>query len=339
VTLRRAVSPAGEIEPASRTAAMEAAAQGWKSNYDSAHFGFGDPPRYPQPELLRFLLRRGAADRDLALGALRGLAAGALRDPLTGGFFRYLSDAEGTMPYPQKILSDQARLALAFLDAQQISADPRFAAAARGALDYALHHLAHADGTFASAEDGTDKIPVLDDRAAADGHGFLLAALAQAGNVLDDTHYLDLARHLGRTAQDRFLMPNGDVRHFADGGVAASPADYAALALGFRTLARAAEDRPSGILADRLLARCGQIFLDPAAGLYAACPAEPTVGVFVRAPAYLLTDNTPSPESLALLAGAAPETANALVRGLARRMADDGTAAGDTLLALAAFSR
>jgi uncharacterized protein YyaL (SSP411 family) len=337
-TLRHAAAPsAGAVDPAKLAAAVEAAAQGWKAKYDSAHAGFGDLPRYPQPELLRFLLRRGAADRNLALGALRGLAAGGLRDPLTGGFFRYVSDPEGNTPYPQKTLSDQARLVLAFLDAQQASADPRFVAAARGALDYVLHHLAHADGTFASAEDGTDRVAARDERAAADDHGLLLAALARAGEVLPGTRYLDLARRLGRTAQDRFLMPNGDVRHFAGGGSVASPADYAALALGFSTLARAGKDEEAAALADRLLSRCDLLFLESKAGIYGACPAELPAGVFARAPAYILAGTGPSPESLALQAGAAPETANALVRGLARRLADDGTASGDTLLALPAF--
>jgi uncharacterized protein YyaL (SSP411 family) len=338
-TLRHAAAPsAGPIDPSRLAEAIDTAARGWKTKYDAPHSGFGDPPRYPQPELLRFLLRRGGADRALALGALRGAAGGALRDPLTGGFFRYVSDQEGQTSYPQKTLSDQARLVLAFLDAQEASADPRFLAASRGALDYVLHRLGRADGTFASAEDGTDKIPMRDERVAADDQGLLLAALARAGEVLGDARYLEMARRLGKTVQARFVMPDGDVRHFAAGSAAAAPADYTALALGFRTLAGVAKDRQSGVLADRLLARCDQLFLEVAAGLYGACPAKLPAGVFIRAPAYLLADNGPSPESLALMAGPAPATAKTLERGLARRMTEDGTASGDTLLALDSIS-
>ena len=48
---------------------------------------------------------------------------GGLRDPLDGGFFRYAIDAEWRYPYFQKTLADQARLALAFLDAAKVSGD------------------------------------------------------------------------------------------------------------------------------------------------------------------------------------------------------------------------
>jgi uncharacterized protein YyaL (SSP411 family) len=137
---------------------LSAAATAWRARYDAAHGGFADTPKNPEPELLRFLLKQSPADRDAALATLRAIAGSALRDPLDGGFFRYASDAAWHLPYQQKTLADQARLAFAFLDGAKTSAPdaPAFAAAARGALDYALKRLAHPDGTFAGAEDATD---------------------------------------------------------------------------------------------------------------------------------------------------------------------------------------
>ena len=134
---------------------LSAAADAWRAQFDAAHGGFSEPPKYPEPELLRFLLRRSPADRAAALATLRVLASSALRDPLDGGFFRYATDAAWRLPSQQKILSDQARLALAFLDAAQGDDAKAFTAAARGALDYALTRLGRADGTFAAAEDAT----------------------------------------------------------------------------------------------------------------------------------------------------------------------------------------
>jgi uncharacterized protein YyaL (SSP411 family) len=136
-------------------ARLSAAAAAWRSALDAQHGGFGDPPRTPEPELLRFLLGQSPADRDAALLTLRSVAAGALRDPLDGGFFRYASDAAWRIPYPQKELSDQARLALAFLDGARYSDAESFGACARGALDYALGRLARPDGTFAATVDAT----------------------------------------------------------------------------------------------------------------------------------------------------------------------------------------
>jgi uncharacterized protein YyaL (SSP411 family) len=134
---------------------LAAAAGAWMTVFDPQRGGFGDVPRLPEPELLRFLLRQPGASREAALATLRAISSSALRDPLDSGFFRYASDASGRIPYPQKTLADQARIALAFLDGAQ-GADARaFQSCARGALDYALGRLGHPDGTFASAVDAT----------------------------------------------------------------------------------------------------------------------------------------------------------------------------------------
>jgi uncharacterized protein YyaL (SSP411 family) len=130
-------------------------ATAWRGTYDEANAGFGQAPKGTEPELLRFLLRQSPADRDAALATLRAIVNGAVRDPLDGGFFSRATDAAWRVPYFQKILADQARMALACLDAAQVSGDATLAQAARGALDYALTRLALPAGGFAAAEDGT----------------------------------------------------------------------------------------------------------------------------------------------------------------------------------------
>jgi uncharacterized protein len=134
---------------------LTAAAEAWRGQFDATQGGFGEAPKRPEPELLRFLLRQSPADRAAALATLHALAGSALRDPLDGGFFRYATDAAWRLPYQQKVLSDQARLALAYLDAAAGEETRAFVAAARGALDYALARLARTDGTFTAAEDAT----------------------------------------------------------------------------------------------------------------------------------------------------------------------------------------
>jgi uncharacterized protein len=136
-------------------AQLTAAAETWRGQFDVAHGGFGEAPKRPEPELLRFLLRQSPADRAAAQATLHALAGSALRDPLDGGFFRYATDAAWRLPYQQKTLSDQARLALAYFDAAAGEETRAFTAVARGALDYALARLARTDGTFAAAEDAT----------------------------------------------------------------------------------------------------------------------------------------------------------------------------------------
>jgi uncharacterized protein YyaL (SSP411 family) len=164
---RRAAEAVAQLTPAARSeppaawsrdrsaARLSTAAGAWRDVFDSALGGYGDPPRLPEPELNRFLLRRSGPDRDAALMTLRALSASAVRDPLDGGFFRYSSDAAWHLPYPQKILADQARIALAFLDAAQGPDAGNFRSCARGALDFALSRFSRPDGTFAASQDAT----------------------------------------------------------------------------------------------------------------------------------------------------------------------------------------
>jgi uncharacterized protein len=167
VCRKRAAEAVSQLTPGARSAPPSAwttersrarlsvAAKAWLDSLDPERGGFGDLPKDPEPELVRFLLRQSAADRDAALKTLRALSKSAVRDPLDGGFFRYATDAGWSLPCPQKTLPDQARLALAFLDAAQGPDARNFERCARGALDFALSRLALPDGTFAAAIDAT----------------------------------------------------------------------------------------------------------------------------------------------------------------------------------------
>jgi uncharacterized protein YyaL (SSP411 family) len=163
---RRALDAAAQLAPATRAEPhswspektalrLSAAAGAWRAVFDGNHGGFGDLPRAPEPELLRFLLRQSPADRQAAISTLRALSSSAVRDPLDGGFFRYAADAAWRVPYPQKTLADQARIALAYIDAANGPDAKAFELSARGALDFALGRLARPDGTFAAAQDAT----------------------------------------------------------------------------------------------------------------------------------------------------------------------------------------
>ncbi len=143
------------LTPAALTEKLAQAAAAWRATFDAPHAGFGTGPKSPEPELLRFLLHGSKEDRELALTSLRAILASAVHDPLDGGFFSRATDSAWRIPYMQKTLADQARLALACLDAAQSTGDAAFARAARGALDYALARLALPDGGFAAAEDAT----------------------------------------------------------------------------------------------------------------------------------------------------------------------------------------
>src|SRR5438034_8808636 len=76
-----------------------------------------------------------------------------MRDPRGGGFHRFSVGAALRVPHFEKMLYDQAQLALAYLDASQITNDPFYAEVAEDTLLYVLREMTDAGGGFFSAED------------------------------------------------------------------------------------------------------------------------------------------------------------------------------------------
>ncbi len=144
-----------EPEAGDAAEALSGAIEGVLASFDPETAAFGETPRTPDAELLRALLRRDPSSDAPALASLRAMARSALRDPLDGGFFRNTVDARWHLPTFQKTLIDQARLALAYLDAARATGDATYAEPARGALDFTLNFLAAENGGFLAAQDGT----------------------------------------------------------------------------------------------------------------------------------------------------------------------------------------
>ena len=86
------------------------------------------------------------------------MAKGGMYDQLGGGFHRYSVDARWFVPHFEKMLYDQAQLAVSYLEAFQITGDAAYAETARGILDYVLRDMRDADGGFYSAEDADSVI-------------------------------------------------------------------------------------------------------------------------------------------------------------------------------------
>jgi uncharacterized protein YyaL (SSP411 family) len=87
------------------------------------------------------------------LFTLRKMAAGGMHDQLGGGFHRYSVDALWHVPHFEKMLYDQAQLAIAYIEAFQITGESFFENVARDILDYVRRDMTSPDGGFYSAED------------------------------------------------------------------------------------------------------------------------------------------------------------------------------------------
>ena len=146
----------GPVDPDER--ALESAMNSFESNYDHINAGFGNAPKFPRPVALNFLLRHHArknnlAALDMSLSTLRRMARGGMYDHVGGGFHRYSTDERWHVPHFEKMLYDQAQLAVSYLEAFQITHDDSFSSTAVDVLEYVLRDLTHPDGGFYSAED------------------------------------------------------------------------------------------------------------------------------------------------------------------------------------------
>jgi uncharacterized protein YyaL (SSP411 family) len=84
---------------------------------------------------------------------LEKMAAGGIYDQIGGGFHRYATDAEWLVPHFEKMLYDNALLAVAYLEAYQVTARADFARVARETLSYVLAEMTAPSGGFYSATD------------------------------------------------------------------------------------------------------------------------------------------------------------------------------------------
>ncbi|MEO6797926.1 MAG: thioredoxin domain-containing protein [Candidatus Dormibacter sp.] len=127
-------------------------------DYDPAHGGFGGAPKFPQPQLIDFLLRTNlrTAERqplEMATTTLRAMANGGIYDQLGGGFHRYAVDGHWLVPHFEKMLYDNALLTRVYLDGWQRTGDPAFARIASQTLDFVRTEMTAPEGGFYSSLD------------------------------------------------------------------------------------------------------------------------------------------------------------------------------------------
>lgn len=188
---------------------FDSAFQYFRRTFDATDGGFGDAPKFPRPVVLNFLLRYHARfDRsdalEMALVTLRAMAHGGMHDQLGGGFHRYSVDSRWFVPHFEKMLYDQAQLAISYLEAYQISHDPYFADVARGTLEYVLRDMTHSEGGFYSAEDADSVIDPANPAVKGEGAYYIWSS-EELKQILGEQLYETFAYRYGVEA-------NGNVR-------------------------------------------------------------------------------------------------------------------------------
>ncbi len=137
---------------------LSAAYRQLESTFDAQNGGFGTSPKFPTPHQLLFLLRywkRSGDAHALAMveKTLRAMRQGGIYDQVGFGFHRYSTDARWLVPHFEKMLYDQALLAMAYTEAFQATGKAEYRQTAREILTYVLRDMTSPEGGFYSAED------------------------------------------------------------------------------------------------------------------------------------------------------------------------------------------
>ncbi len=145
-------------------AVVDAGRQQIMSQFDPVHGGFGRAPKFPPASRLGLLMAvaAGLAEEStlhremshVVEATLDGMAGGAIRDPLGGGFFRYAMDDGWRRPAFEKSSLDQAMVADMYLAGYELTGREAFAVIVREVLEYAIRELGQADGGFFNGESG-----------------------------------------------------------------------------------------------------------------------------------------------------------------------------------------
>ena len=228
---------------------LKKAYQQLASRFDATNGGFLPAPKLTAGHQLMFLLRywRRTGDRralEMVETTLRIMRRGAIYDQTGYGFHRYAEEDEWGKPHYEKMLGDQAVLALTYLEAYQATGKIEYARTAREIVTYVLRDLRSPQGAFYSAQDADQEYysapdraklprPARDEKIIADWNGLMIAALGVGAVVLDDASY---ARHAERAADFVLTKLRGKGRLLHQAGRPGFLDDYSFVVWGLLNL-------------------------------------------------------------------------------------------------------
>lgn len=158
--IARAIQPGGPASSAG-VPGVEMLGTAWRQlrqSYDAKWGGFGTAPKFPTPHHLTFLLRwhwrdPGTDALFMVEKTLDAMRDGGIFDHVGFGFHRYSVDRRWLVPHFEKMLYDQAMLAVAYTEAFQATGKAVYADVAGEIFEYVLRDMQDAGGGFYSAED------------------------------------------------------------------------------------------------------------------------------------------------------------------------------------------
>ncbi len=202
--------------------------------YDEEFGGFGDAPKFPQPEMLEFLLTEWRATgearlREMVARTLLEMSRGGTYDRVEGGFFRYSTTRDWSVPHFEKMAEDHGGLIRVLATLQLLSPTPEQRETLRSAIGYVRAVLYDpSTGFFAGSQDADEayfelpleerrarEAPFVDRTSYTNWTCGLAGALLLAARALDDDDLATLALRTLDEVAARLVDPEGLLFHVA----------------------------------------------------------------------------------------------------------------------------
>jgi uncharacterized protein YyaL (SSP411 family) len=205
-----------------------------KDSFDPAFGGFGIQPKFPHPDALSFAIELSKANGDeelkrVAVKTLLEMSSGGMYDQFAGGFFRYSTTRDWSIPHFEKMLEDNSRLLKTCLLAYQCFGDDSFKDIALDVRRFLVDVLYNKQtGTFAGSQDADKEdeyygrplaeresmpTPFIDWTVYLDWNALMVSAFVEIDSIIGDKSALNMAIRLYEFLSSR-LAPS---HYFADG--------------------------------------------------------------------------------------------------------------------------
>lgn len=210
--------------------------------FDPEHGGFGSEPKFPHPDVLLLALEQLArmgneSLREVVVVTLAGMAGGGMYDQYAGGFFRYSTTRDWSIPHYEKMLEDNARLTRVYARAAQVLQMSEWMDIVKSAHSWLLTTMRDLDtGAFSGSQDADAEeayygqslaeraqmpTPYIDRTVYAGWNALMVSALATRYQATGEVEILDAAQQTFTLLVDRFCVIQSNMiflRHYSADG-------------------------------------------------------------------------------------------------------------------------
>ncbi len=222
---------ASALDPATTANVLKSIA----GQFDPVYGGFGTQPKFPHPDALRLVLEEYARTsdpqlREIAEKTLHGMADGGMYDGYAGGFFRYSTTRDWSVPHFEKMLEDNAKLTSVYCLAYEVLGDPYYLEVVKTAYTWLLTDMRDPEtGAFAGSQDAdaeeayygepldvraTLPTPFIDRTVYTNWNALMVSALVARYKITGEPEILEAATRTFSFLQDNLCLAGSGVIPF-----------------------------------------------------------------------------------------------------------------------------